>query len=488
MACKLAGGQACSQRVMKAETPLPYQGTALVADPIYDYIPFTVPDPVRPAEKTEQDLIDSPWMQRLRRIHQLQSARWVYPSAEHTRFQHSLGTMHMAGQFARQLYPSLKAICTQVPSRCCVEETFRIAGLLHDIGHGPYGHFFDDNFLAGYGLTHEGLGKEIIVKKLGTIIKKIRRSPSGIFRKGEGINPADIGFLIKKPPERSDKGRPRWLQFLQQLFSGIYTVDNLDYVQRDAYMTGFSLDIVDINRILFYSFFSEHGLTLHQAGISAFTRFVNARLNLYANVYYHRTGRAIDFHMQEIFGDTMAKLFPGNPRQNLNRYLLLNDWSLIQEVETWQRSRDADSQRLGRQWADIINRRIKWKMAYSTELTIDTVQKGLPAYRNPRQLEQAIRDVLPRRLQKMQFRVDLATQDPRPLNPMAQSNKRINIYNPSTGETSPEPLQEIFKYIPARVVHFRVFALNHKHDAALAEAAEKIIYSQARSAASETNL
>jgi len=474
---------------MKTDIPLPHKGTALIADPIYNYIPFTVRDHDRQGETTEEDIIDTPWMQRLRRIQQLQSARWVYPSAEHTRFQHSLGTMHMAGQFARQLYPSLKTVCPGTPSFACFEETFRIAGLLHDIGHGPYGHFFDDHFLSQYKLTHEVLGKEIIEKKLGGIIGKISRSPSGPFAKGERIRPSDIGFLIKKPPERGDERKPRWLQFLQQLFSGLYTVDNLDYVQRDAYMTGFSIDIVDISRLLFYSFFSENGLTLHQAGVSAFTRFLNARLNLYANIYYHRTGRAIDFHMQEIFSETMRFVFPKNPLTALDDYLYLNDWSLIQEVESWRHARDSRRKRLGQEWSDIINRRVKWRMAYSTELSIDRAQKGMLSFHQPQQLEEAIRAFLPQPIRKkIRFCVDLATQDPRPLNPMAESNKRINIFNPSTGKTSYEPLQEIFKYIPARVVHFRVFALNHDHDAALAEAAERIFYPPSRGSAHETNI
>jgi HD superfamily phosphohydrolase len=252
-------------------------------------------------------------------------------------------------------------------------------------------------------------------------------------------------------------------------------------------MTGFSIDIVDINRILFYSFYSEQGLTLHQAGISAFTRFLNARLNLYSNVYHHRTGRAIDFHMQEIFAATMQRLFPWNPARKLNNYLNLNDWSLIQDVEKWQDSDDSELKSLGREWNQIIGRRVKWKMAYSTELTIDRVERGMLSFSKPDQLEEAIREQLPKAVRSKPFRVDLAAQDPRPLNPMAQSNKRINIYNPSTDSISPEPLKDIFRYIPARVVQFRVFALDHRHDAELSRAAGRI-FEPAMSESCPTNI
>ena len=286
-----------------------YQGKALIADPIYQYDSFTVPTPDFPDEKTEEDLIDSTWVQRLRRIYQLQSARWVYPAAEHSRFQHSLGTMHVAGEFGRYLYPSLKEVCKDTPSVNCVEELLRVAGLLHDVGHGPYGHFFDDHFLDQYKITHEDLGKLIITKRLGKIIRQIRRSPTGPFADGERLDPNHVAMIIKMPTG-TDIKLPGWLQLLRQLFSGIYTVDNLDYVQRDAYMTGFSLDIVDITRLRFYTFFTKDGLTIHQAGVSALSRFLNARLNLYTNVYYHRTTRALDLHLQEIFRDTIGIIFP----------------------------------------------------------------------------------------------------------------------------------------------------------------------------------
>ena len=84
---------------------------------------------------------------------------------------------------------------------------------------------------------------------------------------------------------------------------------------------------------------------------------------------------------------------------------------------------------------------------------------------------------MPRKLKGISFKVDLATQDPRPLNPIAEPGKKINIFNPVTGITSLEPLQEIYRFIPARVMHFRVFSLNHEYDEDLSMAAEKVLNS-----------
>jgi len=450
-----------------------YRGVALIADPIYGYALFTIPSDDE-TEKTEKDLIDSPWVQRLRRIYQLQTARWVYPSAEHTRFQHSLGTMHNASEFGKALYKSLKVVCDDLPSLPFVEELLRIAGLLHDIGHGPYGHFFDDHFLSQYDTTHEYIGQQIITKELAPIISAIRRSPSGFFAQHEKIDPAYVAYLIRIPDDHTPITMwPQWLRFLRQLFTGIYTVDNLDYVQRDAYMTGFALDLVDVKRLLHYSFYSPEGLTLHQTGISALNRFLNARLNLYSNVYFHRTTRALDLHLQEIFRDTMNLILPSfNPQEDLERYLCCDEWSLFAETQEWLHSPKKRKQELGKEWKKLFQREVKWKMSFSMEIPINQVQWGTKLLRQE-DYERHIRENLPPDKRDIVFQVDLATQDPRPLNPISESEKRIHIFDPVTGKISLEPLKEIFRFIPARVVHFRIFSLHHDTDEILSKAAEK---------------
>lgn len=456
------------------KTTTTYEGKALLADPIYQYIWFTVPAAGLHGETTEKDLVDSAWVQRLRRIYQLQSARWVYAAAEHTRFQHSLGTMHMAGEFGRYLYPSLKEALSDVPSVNYVEELLRVAGLLHDVGHGPYGHFFDDHFLSQYGLTHETLGSEIITRELKDLVGGIRRSPSGTFQADESITGDHVAYLITKPLDGDRDDQPPWMRFLRQLFTGIYTVDNIDYVQRDAYVTGFSMDMVDIKRLCYYSFFTPEGLTLHQVGTSALSRFLNARMNLYTNVYYHRTTRALDLHLKEIFQDTMNIILPVNPAEYRDDYRDCDDWSLYNTTKQWRHDSDPIKRALAEEWDRLHRRKVKWKMSFSSELFIDQIQRGV-RFSSAGDYEREIRQHLPEDLRDIEFRVDLAAQDPRPINPILERDKRINVFNPVTNRTSPEPLQDIYRFIPARVVQFRVFALNHGHDAELTAAAEKAL-------------
>jgi HD superfamily phosphohydrolase len=445
-----------------------YKGTALIADPIHHYIQFTVPQDK--GEVTEKHIIDYPWVQRLRYIYQLQSARWVYPSAEHSRFQHALGAMHLAGEFAKHLYPSLRRVLgNECPSAPLIEEYMRMTGLLHDVGHGPFGHFFDDNFLLGFNITHEDIGQKIIQEKLGQWIRQLGRSPSGPFAPGEELRPEDIAFPIKKNG-KDDHQKPMWVRLLQPLTSGIFTFDNLDYVSRDSYMCGVAVGPVDRERLIHYTFFSPQGLTLHKAGNAALTMFLNARLYLYTNVYYHRTTRAIDLHLREIFPETMRLIFPGNPLEHMQDYLHLTDWSLLEEVSRWRQSK-RENRTLTQEWSRILDRDIKWKMAYDRTLSLNELHYGMALIQDT-DWERRIRGALPPSARDLVFRVDMATQDPRPENPFAMGKKQIYIFDPSTEEITKESLSELFEFIPSKVVQLRVFALDHQNDGLLAEVAE----------------
>ena len=445
-----------------------YQGRGLIADPIHQYILYTRPDGL-PGESTEQDLIDSPWMQRLRRVPQLQSARWVFPAAEHSRFQHSLGAMHLAGRFAQQLHASLEAEFPDAPSAPLFEELLRVAGLLHDVGHGPFGHFFDDNFLADFDLTHEKVGQRIIREELSELIRGLRRSPSGPFEAGEGIDPEWICYLMGKSYTSPTAEHPRWLAHLKPLLSGIYTADNMDYVLRDSYMCGVAVGPIDIERIMYYSFFSEKGLTLDRGGIQAFIMFLNARFYLYTNVYYHRTTRGIDLHLKDIFRDTMRLIFPHDLNKELQPYLHMTEWTLLEEVGRWEHAEDGEHRELGREWRQILDRRLKWRMSHEVVLDLFEPRRG-QSFMKAEEVEQRVKDLLPAGLRSFPFKIDMAQQDPRPLNPIGMKDRQIYVYDAADRSVSAEPLKELLKYLPGKVAQCRIFAMSHEHDQQLARA------------------
>ncbi|MEX2223276.1 MAG: HD domain-containing protein [Candidatus Rokuibacteriota bacterium] len=445
-----------------------YQGRGLIADPIHQYILYTRPDGA-PGEATEQDLMDSAWMQRLRRVPQLQSARWVFPAAEHSRFQHSLGAMHLAGRFALQLHASLRAEFPDAPSAPLFEELLRVAGLLHDVGHGPFGHFFDDNFLADFDLTHEKVGQRIIREELGELIRGLQRSPSGLFENGERIDPEWVCYLMGKSYTSPTAEHPRWLAHLKPLLSGIYTADNMDYVLRDSYMCGVAVGPIDIERIMYYSFFSEKGLTLDRGGIQAFIMFLNARFYLYTNVYYHRTTRGIDLHLKDIFRDTMKLVFPYDLNKELQPYLNMTEWTLLEEVARWEHAEDGERRDLGREWRQILDRRLKWRMSHEVVLDLFEPRRG-QSFMKAEEVEQRVKDHLPPGLRNFPFKIDMAQQDPRPLNPIGMKDRQIYVYDAADRSVSAEPLKELLKYLPGKVAQCRIFAMSHEHDQQLARA------------------
>jgi len=450
-----------------------YQGRGLIADPIHQYILYTRPGGI-PGEATEQDIIDTPWAQRLRRIPQLQSARWVFPAAEHSRFQHSLGAMHLAGRLAQQLYPSLRAIFPDGPSAPLLEELLRMAGLLHDVGHGPFGHFFDDNFLIDYDLTHELVGQRIIREELGDIIRNLRRSPTAAFNADERIDPEWICYLMGKSYTHPLESHPKWLPHLKPLLSGVFTADNMDYVLRDSYMCGVAVGPIDIERIIYYSFFSEKGLTLDRGGLQAFIMFLNARFYMYTNVYYHRTTRGIDLHLKEIFRDTMKLAFPYDLRKELHPYLHLTEWTLLEEVGRWHDADKPEKKSLGVEWRQILDRRLRWRMSHEVVLDLFEPRLG-QGFLDAETVERRVRAYLPPSLRDFPFKIDMALQDPRPLNPLKMGDRQIYVYDASRDKVTAEPLTELLKYLPGKVAECRIFASSHEHDAQLATALERAL-------------
>src|SRR4029077_13238181 len=133
-------------------------------------------------------------------------------------------------------------------------------------------------------LSHEDLSQLIIERELGTTIAALRRAPGAVaardaFAAHEAIDPRCGAFLVSKPA-LADPAMPAWVRLLQPLLSGVFTVDNLDYVQRDAFFTGVRVGI-EVERLRRYAFISERGLTLFEPGVAALEGFLNARLLLY---------------------------------------------------------------------------------------------------------------------------------------------------------------------------------------------------------------
>ena len=162
-------------------------------------------------------------------------------------------------------------------------------------------------------LTHEDLSQLIIERELGDAD---RRPAPGARGRSRSATPSPTASRSTRAGSRSssrkpalaDPAMPRWVRWLQPLLSGVFTVDNLDYVRRDAWMTGVAID-VDVERLRRYAFIGERGLTLYEPGLGALEMFLTSRLFLYQQVYFHRTVRAIDLDLAEVFGPSIRAIF-----------------------------------------------------------------------------------------------------------------------------------------------------------------------------------
>src|SRR5713226_1749419 len=233
---------------------------AEIRDPIHGYIKIT---------KEERELIDSIFVQRLRRIHQLAGAYLVYPGGVHSRFEHVIGTMHVAGLIGRSLASKAGLHDDDI-------QELRIAALLHDVGHGPFSHLFEEVLSEKSHLSHEDISQRIVSES--EIADVLRRN---------GYQPAKISKLCVG----KSKGQP----FLNQVVAGGLSADMMDYLLRDTYFTGVEYGKVDIQRVIDSLGVSSDGhLMLERAALYAFEALLIARYEMFKAVYFHRTVRAAE--------------------------------------------------------------------------------------------------------------------------------------------------------------------------------------------------
>ncbi|WNY27568.1 HD domain-containing protein [Methanolapillus ohkumae] len=224
---------------------------SVILDPIHGYIEF---------HELEQRLFDTPQMQRLRRIKQLGFSNLVYPGANHTRFEHSMGAMHLASLFLK-----IQNLDENVGESKLDEIV--VSALLHDIGHGPFSHA-TEKLIENY--TH---------KKHDDVFHLISKNEVGDVLKDFGFTPSKIAKHIAGDTPQS------------QILSSEIDVDKMDYLARDMHYTGVSSGSVDYMRLLNHMNYYEDKLVLSNNAIRAAESLLVSRYWMNSSVYYHHVSR-----------------------------------------------------------------------------------------------------------------------------------------------------------------------------------------------------
>jgi len=233
-----------------------------IIDPIHDFI--RVYD-------HELEIIDNPIFQRLRRIRQLSGAHLTYPAAQHTRFEHSLGVMHIASQAGQALKEKEILKSDDI-------ETLRLAGLLHDIGHGPFSHLFEE-IIQQKKISHEDFGKNLILKsEIGDSLSKNGYDKRSI---------AKVAFGDSK------------YQYLNEIVSGALSADMMDYLLRDGYFTGAEHAKIDHKRLTQSLDVHKKKLALERSALYSFESMMHSRYQMFKAVYFHKTVRSAEVMLLE---------------------------------------------------------------------------------------------------------------------------------------------------------------------------------------------
>jgi hypothetical protein len=325
-------------------------------------------------------------------------------------------------------------------------------------------------------LTHETLGSVIICRELGDLLRNVRRNPNSCLEPGEQLNPEHVAWLITRPkPAPAEPEKPLWLSHLRSLLSGIYTIDNMDFVLRDAYMSGYSQRAFDLERLLHYSFFSTQGLTIYDRGLDALLRFMSARAELFRSIYFHRTVRGIDLMLADLFAESKSRLLPGNPLDSLDDYLWFTETSLLVDVARWSRSSDPATRSLGERWRGLLARRVTWKMVCQRNLVFaagDSERGSI--FSEPDLVERRLRELLPADLRNLPLKVDIARHIYRP-HTRGPARDQNYLYDSARAVVRPLVDNALFERLPVSHRVCRIYALSGDHDAELARALDHLI-------------
>jgi hypothetical protein len=161
----------------------------------------------------------------------------------------------------------------------------------------------------------------------------------------------------------------------------------------------------------------------------------------------------------------------------------------MEKVTEWKKSLSAKEKQLGKKWGEVLSRKLKWSSVFEERLTLKEVEVGRPVFLTPEEVKKRMETHLPGPLREIEFYVDMAHHDPRPLNPWHETEGgTLLIFDSGTRRVSREPLRKLFQYIPAKVAICRVYALGHRFDSQLSQAARQALSSEGPVETFETNL
>ena len=285
---------------------------------------LTLRDPIHGfirADPLETALVASRPFQRLRQIHQLGLTFLVFPGAEHSRFSHALGAMHLAGR----VYDALAARAAGAPLPAggpAVRERrlVRATALLHDLGHAPFSHSAEELFAGG--IDHEEMTRRLLATP---------EIAAAFDRLGDGISTADVARLLAGgggPEER----------LLAQIVAGELDVDKMDYLLRDSLFCGVRYGSYDLDRLLDTLLpiadpaTGGWGIGLEEGGVHAVEALVLARYYMFTQVYFNVTGKALELHLNAWLAESGVR-WPADPEAFLAQ----------DDVAVWSAMRASDA-------------------------------------------------------------------------------------------------------------------------------------------------